>query len=447
MDFRQKPLWIMEKDAGAVFKAGLAAVDAETSIDRTCRRNDDRLIIGNDSYDLSSYNKVFVIGAGKAVAPMGAAMERLLGDRLTGGLLVVKYGHTRPLIRLKTIEAGHPLPDEKGEEGALEILKIARQATAEDLIICLLSGGGSALLPLPAPGISLKDKQETMSLLLACGASIAEINALRKHLSAIKGGQLARAAHPAALITLMISDVVGNDPAVIASGPTVPDPSTYADCRRILEKYRLHSSLPEVVTRHLASGWDGQKDETPKSDDPVFLKTRALICADNRAALLAAQGQARRLGYETMILSSSIEGETRDVARMHVAIAREILTSGNPVSPPACLLSGGETTVTLRGSGRGGRNQEFCLAAAGDISDTKRILIFSAGTDGSDGPTEAAGAVMHFDLLKKADALGLSPRAYLENNDAYTFFSKTDGLILTGPTGTNVMDLRIILIG
>jgi len=262
----------------------------------------------------------------------------------------------------------------------------------------------------------------------------------------VHAGQLARVGCPATIITLLISDVVGNDPSAIASGPTVPDPSRYSDCRRIIEKYGIENHIPESISRHIASGISGDKAETPKEDDPVFSKTQTLICADNMKTIQAAQEQARRLGYETLILSSMIEGETKDIARMHVAIAREILHSGNPVSPPACILSGGETTVTIRGNGIGGRNQEFCLAAAEDIEDINNIVILSGGTDGTDGPTDAAGAVVHTGILQKAKALGLNPQTYLNNNDAYAFFKATDGLLITGPTGTNVMDLRIMLI-
>jgi len=443
---KTKPISMMGKDADAIFHAGLAAVDPEKSIYSLCSRVDELLAVGSHTYELDAFNNIYVIGAGKASAPMGAAIERLLGDRLTSGTINVKYGHTRPLSKIKLVEAGHPLPDKNGATGTRKILDIARESGEKDLIICLISGGGSALMPLPAEGISLEDKQETMRVLMACGATIIEINTLRKHMSAIKGGQLSRAAYPATIISLIISDVVGNDPATIASGPTVPDPGTYQDCQRIINKYQINSRLPESVLRHLACGMSGDRPETPKKNDPALKKTRNLVCADNMKAILAARHQARQLGYETIILSSMIEGETRDVARMHAAIARETLASGNPVNPPACILSGGETTVTIHGQGVGGRNQEFCLAMAGDIADKHNIFVLSGGTDGTDGPTDAAGAVMHAEVLKKATALGLDAQTYLDNNDAYTFFKQTGGLLMTGPTRTNVMDLRIMLI-
>ncbi|MEW6077391.1 MAG: glycerate kinase [Thermodesulfobacteriota bacterium] len=446
MNAQAKSIDVMEEDARAIFQAAVAAVDPEECVSAACGRAGDRLTIGDHIYRLNAFDRIYVVGAGKASAPMGAAMERLLHDDLTRGVIVVKYGHTRPLSKIKQIEAGHPLPDENGEKGAGEIFRLVRQATERDLIIGLFSGGGSALLPLPAPGISLADKQETMRLLLACGASIHEINTLRKHVSAIKGGRLAKAAFPATMVSLLISDVVGNDPAVIASGPTAPDPGTYRDCQWMIERYGIANRLPESVRRHIDSGAAGRLAETPKPGDAVLARARNLICADNMKAILAARDRARQLGYEPVILSTLIEGETLEIARMHAAIAREVRLSGNPVRPPACILSGGETTVTLRGSGRGGRNQEFCLAVAGDIAETDGIVMLSGGTDGTDGPTDAAGAVIHRDLLRRATALGLDPRAYLDNNDAYAFFRQTGGLLITGPTGTNVMDIRIMLI-
>ena len=315
-----------------------------------------------------------------------------------------------------------------------------------ELVICLISGGGSALSPAPVEGIALAEKQEVTRQLLACGATIHEINALRKHISQIKGGQLARLASPATLITLVLSDVVGDSLDVIASGPTVPDTSTFTDCLEILRKYRLFDTVPMAIRRHLEAGVSGAIPETPKPGDAVFSRTQTVIIGRNLQALEAASRQATALGYRPLILSSAIEGETREVARVHAGIAKEVLASGHPITAPACILSGGETTVTLRGQGKGGRNQEFALALALDINDIPGIAALSGGTDGTDGPTDAAGAVVDWTTCTRAEQHGLHPREALEHNDAYPFFERLGDLLITGPTQTNVMDVRIILI-
>jgi glycerate 2-kinase len=370
----------------------------------------------------------------------------LLAPRISKGLISVKHGHGLALRHTRVIEAGHPLPDAGSELAAARILDIARGATADDLIIVLLSGGGSALMALPWQGLTLADKQKTSDLLLASGATIHEMNALRKHISAIKGGRLARTAYPATVAALILSDVVGDDLDVIASGPTVPDPSTFAQCLEIVDRYQLQQKLPERVRRHLQTGAAGQIPETPKTNQLNWPDTHNLIVASNRLAVQAAAREARKRGYATLVLSTRIEGETRTVAQVHGAIAREVLSTGQPLPPPACLLSGGETTVTLRGKGKGGRNQEFALAAAMDIDGDGDIVVLSGGTDGSDGPTDAAGAIADHATAKRAAGLGLDIRTFLHNNDAYTFFSRLDDLLITGPTLTNVMDLRILLI-
>lgn len=434
------------EDAIAIFKAGVQAVAPDTAVARFCTRQKDALIIGARTFDLTDYQNVYVIGAGKATAPMAAALEDLLGDRLSAGVITVKYDHTVPLHKVQTIEAGHPVPDANGERGSGRILEIAGLAGENDLLIGLLSGGGSALLPKPVAGVSLADKQATTRILLACGATIHEINTLRKHLSVIKGGQLALAAYPATVVALILSDVVGDDLDVIASGPTVPDNSTFADCMAIVNKYGIAEQLPQVVTAYLERGSKGRAPETPKADDPAFAKTSHIIIGSNLEALLAAQKEAVGRGYTTHILSSMIEGETSEVARVHGAIAREIIKTGHPVKAPACILSGGETTVTLKGDGLGGRNQEFALCAAPGIAGSDTALILSGGTDGNDGPTDAAGAIADNTTLARAMDRGLDWGRFLANNDAYHFFEPLGDLLLTGPTNTNVMDLRIILI-
>ncbi len=437
----------LRQDALSIFKAGVDAVNAEAAVLNACRRIGNHLQIHDQSFDLAAVNHVYVIGAGKASADMAAGLECLLKGRITEGAVTVKYGHTRPLEYIRLIEAGHPVPDHNGLRGAEQILKIADHASEKDLVICLLSGGGSALLPLPADGLTLSDKQKTIQTLLACGAGIDEINAIRKHMSAIKGGRLARRASPATVITLILSDVVGDRLDVIASGPTVPDAGTFSDGMGIIEAYSLQNLIPESVLNHMAAGASGGIEETPKPDTAVFVQTFNFIIGSNLAALEQARKTAEAMGYHTLILSSMIQGETKDAANVHTAIAREIRNSGNPTSPPACLLSGGETTVKISGYGLGGRNQEFALAAAIDIKDEQAMVVLSGGTDGTDGPTDAAGAVVDSETVQKAEQAGISPYTHLKNNDSYNFFKQTGELLMTGPTGTNVMDLRVILVG
>ena len=446
MSSKSNEIQTMRDDAVKIFFAGLQAVEPGAAVKNYCRIDGDRFFIGDRLYDLSRFNNVFVIGAGKASAPMAAALEDLIGKRITDGILNVKYGHLTELKRVKLIEAGHPVPDESGARGSHAILNLANNAQKDDLVLCLMSGGGSALLPLPAEGLTLKDKQDTIKVLLACGATIHEINAIRKHTSMIKGGRLARATYPAALVALILSDVVGDNLDVIASGPTVPDSSTFMDCMEIFKKYNITAKLPATVVGHIESGIGGNIPETPKIGDPAFDHTHNQIVGSNFEAISAAQKEAETLDYNTLVLSSMIEGETRPVAHVHGAIAREIIKSGHPLRPPACILSGGETTVTITGAGLGGRCQEFALAAALDIAGNRNIVVLCGGTDGTDGPTDAAGAVVDSNTVTRATAMGLDPLHYLSNNDSYHFFKTLGDLLVTGPTNTNVMDLRIVLV-
>ena len=340
---------------------------------------------------------------------MAAAVEDMLGNLVTDGIVNVKYGYTAKLNKIRINEADHPVPDEAGSRGAEEIVKLVGNTQENDLLICLISGGGSALLPLPVQGISLNEKQEVTKKLLACGANINEINAVRKHMSRIKGGQLARFSYPATLITLILSDVIGNYLDVIASGPTVPDSSTFEDVKEIMERYKIWNTIPDTVKNHFEKGIGRNIPETPKAGENIFSKTQNVIVGSNIQAVLAAAKEAKGIGYQTMVLSSFIEGETKDVARVHAAIAKEILQSGNPVSAPACVVSGGETTVTIRGKGKGGRNQEFCLAAAIDIAGMDSVVILSGGTDGTDGPTDAAGAICDGQTIERTLAKKLKP--------------------------------------
>jgi len=436
----------MRKEAQAIFQAGLSAVEPIAATKRFVKRNGGCLQVAGRCYDLSQYHHIYVVGTGKAGAPMAGAIEEILDRRISSGIVTVKYGHIGPLNHIRLIEAGHPLPDRNGEKGSQEIFDLLSRAGPADLVICLLSGGGSALLPLPMPPLTLKDKQETTDCLLACGARIHDINAIRKHMSQVKGGRLAEAAYPAAVICLILSDVVGDDLNVIASGPSVPDPTTFQDCMDIISRYRIAGKLPNAVLNHFESGHSGLIPETPKPGTPAFSAVETQIIGSNTQALQASEAAAKAMGYKTMILSSSIEGETRDVAGVHAAVAKEILRTANPLPPPACVLSGGETTVTIEGKGKGGRNQEFALAGAIGIADIGDTVLLCGGTDGTDGPTDAAGAIADSQTVYRALQQGMEPTSYLAENDAYHFFSQLGDLLITGPTHTNVMDLRIVLV-
>ncbi len=436
----------LRRDALEIFQAGIRAADPQEAVRRHLSRQGRRLRAGTDTYDLGSLGAVRVVGMGKASAAMAVPVLEEVGEAVVEGAVTVKYGHGLPLDKVHVLEAGHPLPDEAGVRGAEAILALARASGPEDLLIVLVSGGGSALSPAPLGGLSLSEKQEVTRLLLECGAPIQEINAVRKHLSRIKGGGLARAAYPARVLALLLSDVIGDDPSTIASGPTAPDPTTFADALEILRRRGIRERIPPRALEVLEAGAAGRIPETPKPGDPVFEGVRNLVVGSNALALAAAEARARALGYHTLVLSSFVEGETREVARVHAAVAREILAWGRPVPRPACILSGGETTVTLRGGGKGGRNQEFVLAAALDIRGLPGTLVLSAGTDGTDGPTDAAGAVADGTTVERGWALGLDAWAHLEANDAYPFFRALGDLLWTGPTRTNVMDLRVLLV-
>ena len=422
----------LRRQALAIFQAALhAANPAEAVAGRLARE------------DLGRYRNIYVVGAGKAGTAMARAAERVLGRRIARGLLNVKYGHVAGLRRIDLNECGHPVPDQRGVEGARRIAAIASGAGPDDLLLCLISGGASALLPLPSDPITLDEKQEVTKLLLACGASIHEINTVRKHISQIKGGQLARLASPAHVLSLLLSDVIGDDLDVIGSGPTAPDASTFARARAILENYGIFARVPASVRERIERGARGEIPETPKQGDPLFTRVRNVVIGSNRLAVDAATVHARHLGFRTLVLSTFVEGETREIARMHAAVAKEIVHAGRPLKPPACVITGGETTVTLRGDGLGGRNQEFALSAAIDIAGLPNVVVLSAGTDGSDGPTDAAGAIADGHTLAR------NPRApeFLARNDSYRYFEGLGDLIVTGPTGTNVMDVRLILVG
>ncbi len=436
----------LSKKAEAIFRHAIHAVQPAPLIRKNVRVEGNVLHIAGREYSLSEIERLFVIGAGKATAPMAQALEELLADRITDGIIIVKHGHTAPLQRIRLVEAAHPVPDESGLAGTRQILQLVKAATAKDLVICLLSGGGSALLIDTPPGCSLAELQFFFRLLLESGADITEMNTVRKHLSAVKGGGLARTVHPARLVSLILSDVTGDPPDVIASGPTVPDPTTFADALSILRKYHLEKKAPDAIREHLHSGWHDQVPETPKPGDPVFAGTTNCIIGSNAIALQAAQEKARQLGFHTRIVTDRIAGEAREVARQIVAEARR-LSADDAVIKPACLLWGGETTVTIDGAGGlGGRNQELALAAAIALEGQTGTVVLSGGTDGTDGPTDAAGAVVDGLTTAKARAENLHPQTYLHHHDSYHFFRQAGGHILTGPTLTNVMDLIIVLV-
>lgn len=449
---------LLRRDADRILRAAIAAVEPRTAVRAHLVRDGDRLRGGDWTVDLTGIRRVLVVGAGKAGGPMALAVEEILGDRLTDGLVVVKAGHRAPTGRVVLHEARHPIPDATGLAGAEAVLALARGASAEDLVLGLISGGGSALLPLPAEGISLADKQAVTRSLLRSGATIQEINAVRKHISRIKGGRLAEAAAPARLLTLVMSDVVGDALDAIASGPTVPDETTYADALAVLRRYALLDRAPASVRAHLEAGVAGRHPETPKPAAGCFRRSVTRLVASNRQALAAARQAAEGLGYRALILSSAVVGEAREVAKVHAAIAREVREAGQPVAPPACVIWGGETTVTFRGpegqpaaavpgEGRGGRCQEFALAAALAIAGLRDVLVASLGTDGTDGPTDAAGAVADGTTCARARAAGMDPRRHLEAYESYPFFDRLGDLIRTGPTNTNVMDVQLVLVG
>lgn len=427
-----------------IMQSALHAVDPYQAVRAHLRVEDGALWAGAERLALDGFRRVIVVGAGKAGAPMARAVEDVLGDAITAGLVVVKQGHRSPTARIEIVEASHPIPDAAGIAAGERVLDLAAGARADDLVLALISGGGSALLEAPA-AISLADLQSMTDALLACGATINEINCLRKHMSRVKGGQLARAASPATLVTLVLSDVVGSPLDVIASGPTVPDTSTWADAWTVVETYAIADTLPAAVARRLQAGMRGDLADTPKPDDPIFDHAVAQIVGDNRVAALAACRRAQELGYHALLLTSYLEGEAREVAKIAVALAREVAANGQPVAAPACLLLGGETTVTLGSApGKGGRNQELALAAALGIAGSERITIASLATDGSDGPTDGAGGMVDGSTVMMGAQMGLDAGAMLRRHDAYPFLQATGDLLLCGPTQTNVNDLVLV---
>lgn len=444
----------LKKAMEEMYRAAIGAVDPRRAVRENLVLEGGRLLVRGRSYNLKDFRAVYLIGVGKAGEPMAQAVEEILGDRLESGLVVVKNRGSVALRKTRVLEAGHPEPDARGLEAARQCLEFAdANLTHEDLLVMVISGGGSSLWPAPAEGITLADKTAATRVLLRSGATIQEMNAIRKHLSRIKGGRFLEHTKGCDIVSLMLSDVVGDDMASIASGPTSPDPTTFQDCLEIIGRLGIEDALPAAVVEHLRQGAarslvPGASCETPKPGDGRFYRVQNEIVAGNFKALRAAADKAGELGFTPLILSSSVYGNVSDVARFNVAVAREILSSGNPVPPPCCVISGGETTVRVSGDGKGGRNQEFALWCALETAgwDRDGILFASVGSDGCDGPTDAAGAYATPDTAAKAHEAQLSIRDYLRRNDSYHFFKELGDLVVTGDTQTNVMDLQFILV-
>jgi len=421
--------------ARAIFEAALAAGDVRPLVHRALT-----------SVELPSRGRVVVVGAGKASGAMASALEEALGDHVSAGAVAVKDGHLAVTHRVRLLEAGHPVPDERGAAAAGAILELARGASGNDLVLALISGGGSALTPAPAPPVTLADKQAVTRSLLSAGATINQLNAVRKHLSLFKGGQLVRAAAPARVHALLLSDVIGDPLDVIASGPTAPDASTFGEALSILERFRIRDRVPATVVERLEQGAEGRIRETPKADDRLFRHVANVVIGNNRIVIDAAVARARQLGFTPHVVTRALEGEARVRAREFVQLARRIKTGLGPVVAPACVIAGGETTVTVRGRGSGGRCQEFALAAALEMEDLDGVVVLAAGSDGTDGPTSAAGAVADGLSARRACQQGCDPRGRLENNDSNPVFAGLGDLVVTGPTNTNLLDLYLVLI-
>ena len=430
--------------AWQVMRAALAAVDPAQAVRNALRLDGETLLLGDARYDLRRYRRVLVVGAGKASAPMARAGGGGLGNRVAGGLVNVKYGYTDATRRIRLREAAHPLPDESGLAGTREIVELLEGAGDEDLVLCLISGGGSALMMLPEEEITLEDYQALTQALLRSGATINQINTIRKHIEQVKGGRLAQVAAPATVATLILSDVVGNPLDFIASGPTVPDTTTFADALDVLKQFELLEAVPGSVRSWLERGARGEVPETPNPGDALFERVSTVVVGSNDIAAEAALAEARRLGFEALLLTTYLEGEAREMGKLAGALAKELVNRGTPLKSPACLILGGETTVTVRGHGKGGRNQEIAVSAALAMQGLGRALVVGLATDGSDGPVDASGGFADGESAERGRRLGLDPRDFLANNDAFTYLTATGDLLVTGPTNTNVNDLLFV---
>ena len=437
----------LRHSARRVLDAAIAAGDAGRLTRRALVREGSRLRVGDRVFDLGRVRRVVVVGAGKASGTMAEAAEAVLDGVPVEGLVAVKERRDPGPRRIPVVESGHPVPDARGEAAGEEILRLVRDAGPDDLVLCLISGGGSALTPSPVPGVTLTEKQAVTRILLECGATINELNAVRKHLSRLKGGRLARAAHPAPVVALLLSDVIGDPLDVIASGPTAPDPTTFEDALAILDRFGLRARLPPAVRAHLEAGARGEVADTPKAGDPALAGVTNVVIGNNGLVVEAAVAEARQLGFAPCLLTRRLQGEAREVARVFAAVLDEVGRSGSPVVRPACLIAGGETTVTIRGRGTGGRCQEFALALVPELAAMRDVVVLAAGTDGNDGPTDAAGAVVDPTTLERARGKGLDVQHALAENDSHRFFAALGDLVVTGPTGSNLMDIYLGVIG
>jgi hydroxypyruvate reductase len=424
------------------------AADPERLVKQNLRVSGRRLTAGGTAYPLGR-GRLVLVAAGKAAVTMARAAERILGARVDDAIAVAPPGPPSYLRRTRLLLAGHPVPDARGAQAAEAVLAVARELGRDDLLLVLLSGGASALLPAPVGGVSLEEKAGLTARLMAAGATIGELNTVRKHLSRLKGGGLARAAAPARVACLVLSDVVGDDLSTIASGPTVPDPTTFADAVLVLRRRGVYDDAPAAIRRHLEAGLRGEAPETAKPGEALFARVATRVIGNNAIAVAAAEREARRQGLRARVLTTRLEGEAREAARVLVAVLRECVETGRPAATPVCLLAGGETTVTVRGPGRGGRNQEIAVAAVDPLSRfPAHAVVASLATDGVDGASDAAGGVVDQETAREAAALGLAPAAaFLAASDSTSFLGPLGGLIVTGPTGTNVVDLTVLLAG
>jgi len=427
-------------------ESALNAIDPKQLMKSKLLLKNSLLKVNEYSFDLKKFRNIYVIGGGKASGSMAEALEQILDQYITKGLVNIPHGNKHKTEIIKLHEASHPIPDKSGVEGTRRMFKIAEQAKKEDLVICLISGGGSSLMSLPRDGITINDKRKITDTLLKSGATINEVNTVRKHISDFKGGWLAKKAYPAIVLNLILSDVVGDPLDFIASGPTVPDSTTFSDAIRVLKKYGLWNKASVSIKKVLSDGEKGIIPETPKASDKAFKKVYNVIIGNNRFASLAVREQLRSAGLNTLLLTSTLEGEARHVGVMLASIAREAALSGNPVPKPAGIIAGGETTVTVTGKGLGGRNQEISLAAALKVGGMDGVVMASLSTDGVDGPTDAAGAIVDGKTMSRAAEMNLNPEEFLAENDSYNFFSKLGDLIFTGSTGTNVNDVSVIVV-
>jgi len=451
MSFQNNTINKYANDVITIVKCGLISVDSYSCIKNSFSFNYPILSISTKSlkktiYNIKNYNRLIVTGAGKASAPMVKAIEEILGNYISNGHIIVKYGHSTTLKYVNCIEAGHPIPDSNGIKGTKKVINLLRSADRGDLVIFVLTGGASSLLVQPYRSVSLKDLQKFNRIIISCGAEIKEINTIRKHISLIKGGNLSKIVYPANMLCIVISDVIGDYIDVIGSGPTAPDKSTFKDSCKIIEKYKIKEKIPKSIKKHLLKGCRGEISENPKNNDKIFDRVNNFIIANNKIAINECIRKAISLGYNTKIIGSSLSNSTKHTAKKFIDFYKKIENGTIPLKKPAFIIAGGEPYVKVKGNGIGGRNQELALEFAIKSKDIKNVVFMSLGTDGTDGPTDAAGAVVSYETLDEAKKMNIDPISYLKNNDSNTFFNKVGGIIETGPTNTNVMDIMIMIV-